>query len=119
VTVAPESRLIAPHGGELVDRAGERPGGVDRLETVTLTSRELSDLDMLASGALSPLEGFLGQDDYESVLESMRLANGLPWALPVCLAVDETPSGDRVALSDGTRPVAVLEVEDVYEYDKG
>src|SRR5439155_24016905 len=69
--------------------------------------------------ALSPLEGFMAHADYESVLESMRLANGLPWALPVCLAVDEAPSGDRVALSDGTRPVALLEVEDVYEYDQG
>src|SRR6478609_8186210 len=56
----------------------------------------------------------MGRDDYESVLENMRLANGLPWALPVCLAVDEAPRGERVALSDR----AVLEVEDVYEYDK-
>ena len=63
------------------------------LEVVQLTSRELSDLDMLASGALSPLEGFMGQADYESVLESMRLANGLPWSLPVCLAVDGRAAG--------------------------
>ena len=48
---------------------------------------------MLASGALSPLEGFMGQDDYERVVEDMRLANGLPWALPVCLAVDEAARG--------------------------
>src|SRR5207248_11190418 len=82
VSVATESKLIAPHGGELVDRTGERPGDVESLETLTLTSRELSDLDMIASGALSPLDGFMGQDDYEAVLESMRLANGLPWALP-------------------------------------
>ena len=49
----------------------------------------------------------------------MRLANGLPWALPVCLAVDATPEGDRVALADedGT-PLAVLDVDGVYEYDK-
>src|SRR6188472_2614033 len=106
-----ETRLIAPHGGELVDRTGDRPDGVD--ETLTLTSRELSDLDMLASGALSPLAGFMGREDYESVLEHMRLANGLPWALPVCLAVDEAPRGERVVLSDR----AVLEVEEVYEYD--
>ena len=61
----------------------------------------------------------MGQTDYESVLENMRLANGLPWSLPVGLAVDAAPQGDRVALADesGT-PVAVLEVEGVYDYDK-
>jgi sulfate adenylyltransferase len=119
MSVATEARLIAPHGGELVDRTGERPEGVDSLETVTLTSRELSDLDMLASGALSPLEGFMGEDDYESVLESMRLGNGLPWALPVCLAVEEAPKGDRVALSDRNgRIYGVLDVMAVYTYIK-
>src|SRR5581483_9475544 len=69
--------------------------------------------------ALSPLEGFMGKDDYDSVLETMRLAGGLPWSLPVCLAVDAAPQGDRVALTNeaGT-PVAVLEVEDVFDYDR-
>jgi sulfate adenylyltransferase len=119
VIVDTETRLIAAHGGELVDRTGERPDDLDALETLTLTSRELSDLDMLASGALSPLEGFMGSDTYESVLETMRLASGLPWALPVCLSVDQAPSGDRVALADGTgKPYAVLDVEQVFEYDK-
>ncbi len=111
--------LIKPHGGVLVPCAGERPDDLDSLEAVTLTSRELSDLDMLASGALSPLTGFMGKDDYEGVVESMRLANGLPWALPVCLAVAEAPQGDRVALADESgRRLAVLEVEEVYGYDK-
>jgi sulfate adenylyltransferase len=111
--------LIRPHGGELVERAGERPEGVEGLETVRLTSRELSDLDMLASGALSPLTGFMGREDYERVLEEMRLAGGLPWALPVCLAVEQAPAGDRIALAGETgRPLALLEVEEVYEYDK-
>ncbi len=114
-----ETRLIAPHGGELLDRTGERPEGVDSLETLSLASRELSDLDMLACGALSPLEGFMGPEDYESVLDSMRLASGLPWALPVCLAAVGAPKNDRVALADQTgRKYAVLDVEDVYEYDK-
>jgi sulfate adenylyltransferase len=119
VIVDTETRLIAPHGGELVDRTGDQPSDLDALETLTLTSRELSDLDMLASGALSPLEGFMGRDDYEAVLDSMRLASNLPWALPVCLAVDSAPKGDRVALADQAgRPYAVLEVEELFEYDK-
>jgi sulfate adenylyltransferase len=119
VTAVATDHLIRPHGGVLVPLAGERPDDVDSLETVSLTSRELSDLDMLASGALSPLSGFMGKADYEGVVESMRLANGLPWALPVCLAVAEAPSGDRVALTDESgRRLAVLEVEDVYDYDR-
>jgi len=111
--------LIKPHGGVLVDRTGERPDDLDSLEVVTLTPREVSDLDMLAAGALSPLEGFMGRRDYESVVESMRLASGLPWALPVCLAVDEAPAGERVALADaGGRKFAVLDVAEVYDYDR-
>jgi sulfate adenylyltransferase len=113
------TELIQPHGGLLVDRTGPRPDNADSLEQVALTSRELSDLDMLASGALSPLEGFMGRDDYERVLEEMRLAKGVPWALPVCLAVDHEPQGDEVTLTDESgNPFAVLEVDEVYEYDK-
>ncbi|TML44020.1 MAG: sulfate adenylyltransferase [Actinobacteria bacterium] len=113
------TELIRPHGGHLVDRTGPRPDNIDSLEQVPLTSRELSDLDMLASGALSPLEGFMGRDDYERVLEEMRLAKGIPWALPVCLAVDHEPQGDEVTLTDEAgRPFAVLEMDEVYEYDK-
>ena len=74
---------------------------------------------MIACGALSPLEGFMGRDDYASVVEDMHLAGGLPWALPVCLAVDAAPQGDVVALADESGHVlATLEVDEVFEYDK-
>jgi sulfate adenylyltransferase len=118
MTATATSHLIKPHGGTLVDRTGERPEGVESLERLELTSRELSDLDMLASGGLSPLEGFMGRADYERVVEEMHLQNGLPWALPVCLAVDAAPSGDTVALADNGQLRAVLDVGEVYEYDK-
>src|SRR2546421_9906643 len=119
MAVETQPHLIAPHGGYLVDRTGPRPDNADSLEQVPLTSRELSDLDMLASGALSPLEGFMGREDYDRVVEEMRLASGQPWALPVCLAVDEAPKGDRVVLTgEAGRALAVLDVEGVYEYDK-
>ena len=73
---------------------------MDRLELITLSPRELADLDMIASGALSPLTGFMAADVHARVLEEMRLADGLPWALPVCLAVERPPRGDRIALGD-------------------
>jgi sulfate adenylyltransferase len=111
--------LIKPHGGVLVDRTAHQLDGIDSLETITLTSRELSDLDMIACGALSPLEGFMGSEDYTSVVEEMHLSGGLPWSLPVCLAVDEAPRGDVVALADEAGNVlAALEVQEVYDYDK-
>jgi sulfate adenylyltransferase len=116
MSVAAEG-LVAPHGGRLVDATGERPERVDRLERVTLTEREASDLDMLACGALSPLDGFIDRDDYESVLERMRLADGLPWSLPVTLAVARAPRGDRVALCDSAGELlAELQVSDVFPY---
>jgi len=119
VSLTETQALIAPHGGRLVDRIGPRPDGVERLEQVPLTSRELSDLDMLASGGLSPLEGFMTRNDYERVVEEMRLERSLPWALPVCLAIDRPPHGDEVALTDDAgRALAVLEVDEVYEYDR-
>jgi sulfate adenylyltransferase len=119
VTAVATDRLIRPHGGVLVDRTGPRPDGVDALDSVALTPRELSDLDMLACGALSPLEGFMARRDYDAVVEDMHLSGGLPWALPVCLAVDAAPNGDTIALTDGEgRPLAVLEVEEAFEYDK-
>ena len=119
MTVAATDRLIAPHGGRLVDRTGERPDDLGSLEQVRLGSRELSDLDLLASGALSPLEGFMGRADYERVLGEMHLVSGLPWALPVCLSVAAAPGGERVALTDEAgNAVAVLDVEEVYGYDK-
>jgi sulfate adenylyltransferase len=119
VSVATLEHLIRPHGGELVDRTGERPDDIEALETLSLLPREFSDLDMIASGALSPLTGFMVREQYERVVEEMRLPSGLVWALPVCLAVSDAPKGDRITLADAAgRPLAVLEIEDVYRYDK-
>ncbi len=119
MTQVATEKLVRPHGGTLVDRTGPAPDDLADLESLPLTQRELSDLDMIASGALSPLEGFMHRADYESVLDEMHLANGLAWSLPVGFAVDAAPRSERVALADGAgRPVAVLEVEEVYPYDK-
>ena len=101
MTVTETQPLIAPHGGKLVDRTGERPDGVDRLEQLPLTSRELSDLDMLASGALSPLEGFMARHDYERVAHDVLwnvVNNDLPVLEKVCreeLALHSPPRNGR------------------------
>ncbi len=83
--------MIAPHGGKLVDRtvSGDEAAALAAeaagLPRVRMTEKQTADLDMIASGALSPLTGFMGQADYEATVESMHLAGGLPWALPVTL----------------------------------
>jgi sulfate adenylyltransferase len=121
--------MIAPHGGKLINRITDSPRaeqelreGAKTLRSLTLTGRELNDLALIGNGALSPLTGFMTRKDYESVVPTMRLANGLPWSIPVVLAVDreEAPTtGTRAALYDGEGALrAVIDVEDVFEYDK-
>jgi sulfate adenylyltransferase len=119
-------RLIAPHGGELIDRtvSGPEAAELEReaadLPRIRMTEKQTADLDMIASGALSPLTGFMVEADYTRVVEDMHLENGLPWALPVTISLPdgETPSG-RVALEayEGGL-VAVMDVEDVYTVDR-
>src|ERR1043165_16693 len=88
-------RLINPHGGVLVNRevAGEDRAwlveAASELPALRLGARAVSDLELIATGAYSPLEGFLGEADYVSVRDHMRLANGVVWSLPVTLAVNE------------------------------
>ncbi|HSK98824.1 MAG TPA: sulfate adenylyltransferase [Rubrobacteraceae bacterium] len=125
-----EREIIAPHGGALVDRrlpeeeARELREQASELESVTLGSRALSDLEMLATGVFSPLTGFMVREDYESVVESMYLADGTVWSMPITLPVSEDEVGDlregsRVALLDGGgEPAAILDLEDLYRYDK-
>ena len=92
------------------------------LRTLTLTGRELNDLALIGMGACSPLTGFMTRKDYEPVVTSMRLANALPWSIPVVLAVDKeaAPSlGTRAALYDGEGSLrGIIEVEDVFEYGR-
>ncbi len=121
--------MIAPHGGRLVERTapGEQRERLakeaPRLPQVPLSQRELADLEMIGCGAMSPLEGFLGEADYRSVVDSMRLANGLPWSIPVVLsAKDEAQgrlgAGDRVALvDDQARTLAVMDITERYQVD--
>jgi sulfate adenylyltransferase len=125
-----ESSTIAPHGGNLVDRRApeEDRGELVRealgLPRAPLDARTLSDLQMIASGVFSPLEGFMLREDYESVVEDMRLSNGLAWSMPVTLSVGEQTARSldedaHVALVDGTgEPVATMFLRERYPYDK-
>ena len=91
----PDKDPIAPHGGALVNllaAEGEVEALVreaEHLPKITVSERELSDLEMLTVGALSPLTGFQREADYDSVLETMHLPSGLPWTIPVTLSLTE------------------------------
>ena len=89
------TQLIAPHGGELVNRILE---GAERetllakakgLPTIELDGWGLSDVEMIAIGGFSPLKGFMTKKEYDGVVQQRRLVNGLVWTIPVTLAVDE------------------------------
>jgi len=118
-----------PHGGILVNRVASRSRAERLLEeakgmvTLPLNETTALDLENIARGVYSPLQGFMVREDLESVLDEMRLANDVPWTLPVVLDVSpdklgEVSEGDEVALSHGSSVVAIMEVEEIYPYEK-
>jgi len=123
--------LIAPHGGKLVDRILKPDAAVKakqdaaNLPTVQLSAREAGDLEMIAMGAFSPLEGFMGEADFHSVCTRMRLASSgnAVWPIPVILSpADEVTAkinkGDRIALKQGEHLLAVMTVTEKYKHYK-
>ena len=121
---------IAPHGGILVNRIAtldQRQEFFDKAEVlsrVQLSDRSISDLQMIAIGALSPLKGFMNEADYRSVVKEMRLGNGLPWSVPITLSVSEAVAdtlteGTLVRLdSPAGEFVGILELTEKYHYSK-
>ena len=117
--------LVAPHGGTLVDRmatgaeADRLRAHAATLPVVTLTDTQAADLEMIAVGAMSPLDGFLGSADYARVVEECRLADGTVWSLPITLRVTDAPAGDEVTLaSPEGQHLAVMTITERYAADK-
>ncbi len=113
--------MIEPHGGVLINRT-MNPGDIpDGAPVLTLNEREKNDLEMIASGAMSPLEGFMTREDYGSVVDDMRLPGGQVWTLPVVFAAkDGDPAvkpGDTVNLAWEGRIIGTMEVADVFTAD--
>ncbi len=122
--------LIAPHSGRLVelvlaeDRASELQSASRDWPSWDLTPRQLCDLELLLNGGLSPLQGFLGRSDYESVCAAMRLSDGTLWPIPVTLDISQELAqklepGARLALRDPEGVmIAALQVQDVWKPDR-
>ena len=117
-----ENSSIKPHGGVLVNRITKvDPTG---LFSITINEDLANDVENIADGIFSPLEGFLGKQDFESVISRGRLSNDLAWTIPIVLDVDEQiaskmkESGDVLLQNPQGVGVAVLHVEETYSFDK-
>ena len=126
------THLVTPHGADalniLLVPAQQRAADMARaaeLKTVPMQSREVSDLLMLGMGAYTPLDGFMGYDDWQSVCRDMRLASSLFWPIPITLScakelADSIALGEDVALSDADSGeiLGILNVTEKYQIDK-
>ena len=120
------SGLILPHGGALVDRVLRSLPDEQYLRSlpkITLDPERQMDAEQIAIGTFSPLQGFMGREDFQSVLENMRLKSGAVWTIPIILDVPESLAdslkiGNDVALWDEAGPMALLHLEEKYNFDK-
>ncbi len=122
--------LIAPHGGELVINIASGRERVElqerakSLPRVQIGSRQLADLEMLATGAYSPLGGFMNRADYLGVVNELHLSNGSPWPIPITLSISSEQAatlkeGAQVALVNALGSLqAIMTINEKYGYDK-
>jgi pyruvate kinase len=120
------SSLIAPHGGKLVSRVRQQPldqAALDAMPKVRLDVNKQMEIEQIAFGTYSPLQGFMGQADFQAVLAEMRLANGTVWPIPIVLDVSREVAkqlriGEPVALTDDRgEALAILYLEEMYGFD--
>lgn len=125
--VVKRAQLIAPYGGRLVnllvsdDEREELKAYATHLPSIQLSMRSICDLELMAVGAFSPLDRFMGKRDYKCVLNESRLANGQIFPIPITLPVDATPDfgiGDEIALRDlKNNLLALMEIHEIYEWN--
>ena len=111
-----------PHGGKLINKFTTRKN-IDGLFSIEVSIDLLNDIENIADGTFSPLEGFMGQEDFESVVESGRLKNGLAWTIPIVLDVNDKMAAEikdsgEVILKNNDDHFGVLNFEEVYSFDK-
>jgi sulfate adenylyltransferase len=113
--------IAQPHGGKLITRSTSK--NQDNLFSIQVSADLASDIENISDGIFSPLEGFLLREDFEKVITKGRLANDLPWTVPIILDVDKETAtkmkdAKDVALSVNGTNFAVLHVEEIYTFDK-
>ena len=113
--------ITKPHGGKLVNRITKKDP--EQLFSVSVDADLANDIENIADGIFSPLEGFLTKEDFENVIQKGRLSNDLPWTIPIVFDVDEASAkkmkdAKDVALGINGTKFAILHVEDIYTFDK-
>ena len=113
--------MITPHGGRLVSRFSK--SSLDGMAAIEVSSDLRNDIENIADGVFSPLEGFAGQDDFDSIVQKGRLKSGIAWTVPIVLDVDEQTAtmarkAGEVALVVSGEKFASLKVEEVYGFDR-
>src|SRR5579885_1565522 len=122
--------MIGPCGGKLVERFANQKEAerilsqADEFKHIRAPEEQIYDAEKIGIGAYSPLEGFMGKEEYESVINKNRLSNGLPWTIPIVLLLDERQA-DKIEVSEEAliedmkgEPFALLEVEQKYRIDR-
>jgi sulfate adenylyltransferase len=117
--------IPSPHGSKLINRfvLSERKN-TDGMYTLKVSKELRNDVENIADGIFSPLEGFVGEQDFQSIVNTGRLSNGIAWTVPISLDIDEQEArkmkdAGQVALaSDNNEKFAILHVEEVYSFDK-
>ena len=121
--------MINPHGGKLIDRVvSERKRDkilkeYKELPQLSITNETIEDLNNISHGVFSPLKGFMGEADVDSIIKNDRLANGLPWTIPITLDIskeiaDKIPTGEEIALINGDQVLGILHIEEKFTYKK-
>ena len=113
--------LILPHGGKLINKFIER--NYEDLETFEVSSDTRNDAENIATGVFSPLEGFMIEDDFLTVLKDGRLSNSIPWTIPIVFDKEKEIAKQMkdlrdVVLCSGNEKFGILHVEDIYRYNK-
>ena len=118
--------IPSPHGNKLIDRfvVSDKKNMQD-MYTLQVSNELRNDIENIADGIFSPLEGFVGEDDFQSIVERGRLSNGLAWTVPIILDTDEQEArkikdaGEIALATDGNeKKFAILHIEEVYSFDK-
>ncbi len=116
-----------PHGGRLINRVlddkerEEAQARLGELRTLPISEETAKEVQNIAHGIFSPLEGFLNRQDYLSVINECRLASDLPWTIPIVLDVSHDSGlkeGQDIVLTYGNKPLALMHIDEIYEYSK-
>ena len=118
------NHIPLPHGGKLVNRfVVASDAKTDGMFSVQVSTDLRNDVENIADGVFSPLEGFVGEADFQSIVKTGRLSNGLAWTVPIVLDADDETAvkmkdAGQVALATGSEKFAILQVEEVYTFDR-